>query len=32
MIKMAVKRWRTKAVERGEWRKISEVAKFFKNC
>jgi hypothetical protein len=27
MIKMGVKRWRTKAMNRGEWRKICEVAK-----
>jgi hypothetical protein len=27
MIKMGVKRWRTKAMDRGEWRKICEAAK-----
>jgi hypothetical protein len=27
MIKMGVKRWRTKAMGRGEWRKICEAAK-----
>jgi hypothetical protein len=27
MIKMDVKRWRTKATDRGEWRKICETAK-----
>jgi hypothetical protein len=27
MIKMDVKRWRTKAMDRGEWRKICEAAK-----
>jgi hypothetical protein len=27
MIKMVVKRWRTKAMDRGEWRKICEAAK-----
>jgi hypothetical protein len=27
MIKMGVKRWRTKAMDRGEWRKIREAAK-----
>jgi hypothetical protein len=27
MIKMAVKRWRTKATDKGEWRKICDTAK-----
>jgi hypothetical protein len=27
MIKMGVKRWRTKAMDRGEWRKMCEAAK-----
>jgi hypothetical protein len=27
MIKMGVKRWRTKEMDRGEWRKICEAAK-----
>jgi hypothetical protein len=27
MIEMGVKRWRTKAMDRGEWRKIFEAAK-----
>jgi hypothetical protein len=27
IIKMSVERWRTKAMDRGEWRKICEVAK-----
>jgi hypothetical protein len=27
MIKMGVKRWRTEAMDRGEWRKICEAAK-----
>jgi hypothetical protein len=27
MIKKGVKRWRTKAMDRGEWRKICEAAK-----
>jgi hypothetical protein len=27
MIKMGVKRWRTKASDRGEWEKICEAAK-----
>jgi hypothetical protein len=27
MIKMGVKRWRTKAMDKGEWRKICEAAK-----
>jgi hypothetical protein len=27
MIKMGVKRWRTKAMDQGEWRKICEAAK-----
>jgi hypothetical protein len=26
---MGVKRWRTKAMDRGEWRKIYEAAKVF---
>jgi hypothetical protein len=30
MIKMDVKRWRTKAMDRGEWRKICEAAKVLK--
>jgi hypothetical protein len=27
MIKMGVKRWRTKVMDRGEWRKLCEAAK-----
>jgi hypothetical protein len=27
MLKMDVKRWRTKAIDRGKWRKICEAAK-----
>jgi hypothetical protein len=27
MIKIGMKRWRTKAMDTGEWRKICEVAK-----
>jgi hypothetical protein len=27
MIKMCVKRWRTKAMDRGEWKRICEAAK-----
>jgi hypothetical protein len=32
MIKMGVKRWRTKAMDRGEWRKYVRRPRFFKNC